>query len=128
MAKTPEEVRAMLFPNATYPVAKRLAALDDIPYTPTANAPAGTIIILARRVLVANTPLLVGYKGSLTATGIFAFPKAVGTAIPKDTDVYWDATAGVVTADSGGGTRPKAGVTVANGKIDDDAVRLVLGE
>ena len=128
-ARTPQETRALLFPKARYPVAKRLAALDDIPYVPKENAPAGAILVLGGRVWVANRNLLAGYRGSLTAVGVFSFPKATGagTAIPADTDVYWDATAEIVTAESGDGKRPRAGTTIAPAGDDNATVTVVLG-
>jgi predicted RecA/RadA family phage recombinase len=127
--RTLQETRAILFPKAKYPVAKRLAALDDIPYMPRENAPAGAILVLGGRVRIANGNLLAGYRGSLTAVGVFAFPKATGagTAIPADTDVYWDATAEVVTTDSGGGKLPRAGTTIGDAGDDDATVSVVLG-
>jgi len=129
MTRTREEIEAILFPDESYPVAKRVAAMDDIPYTPTVNAPEGSIIVMAGRVLVANGPLLVGYRGSLTAVGVFAFPKATGagTAFPKDTLLYWDTATGVVTPDSAGDTRPKVGTAPKAASDADDTVRLILG-
>ena len=127
--RTREEIRAYLFPRNDYAIAAKIADLDDIPYTPTENLPTGSIVVLANRVLVANRDLVVGYEGSLTATGVFWFPKltGAGTTIAHDTTLYWAAAAGTVTPDSNGGARPTVGVAVTGARDDDDRIRVILG-
>jgi predicted RecA/RadA family phage recombinase len=81
---------------------------DTIDYTPTADVPAGDVVVLNDLLGVALSPLQANRPGALMVWGLVDAPKAAGS-ISVGTIVYWDATNKVVTTSATGNKR--AGIT-----------------
>jgi len=82
---------------------------DVIDFTPDADTPAGSVVVLGDLVGVTKLDIRAGKLGAVAVEGIFDFPKAagVGSGIAAGTKLYWNATAGVATASANdGGTPP----------------------
>jgi len=75
-------------------MAKFIQSGDAIDYTPTADVPAGAVVVLEDLVGVTKLDIKAGELGALAVTGVFEFPKATGagSAIAAGTKVWWDAT------------------------------------
>lgn len=99
---------------------------DFIDYTPTADTPPGSVVVIGdlvgitKRLIAANTP------GSLATEGVFDFPKTAGagSAISGGTKIYWDATNKVATATVG--TNKYLGKTIRDAADADTTVRVRL--
>lgn len=66
-----------------------------------AQIDAGDIVVIGTKIGVAGCDIPVGAKGSLHVEGVFEFPEKSGeSAINMGAAVYYDATAGAITATS----------------------------
>lgn len=99
------------------------AAID---YTPTADTPAGTVVLLVDLLGVTRVDLKANQLGSIAVVGVFDFPKAggAGSAIPVGTLTYWDATNNVATKTATG--NKLIGKTVKTNVDADAFVRVRL--
>jgi len=99
---------------------------DMIDYTPTADTPAGAVVVVGDLVAVALRPIPANTLGSVAAEGIFDFPKTAGTgtAISGGTKVYWDTVNNVATATAG--TLKYIGKTTRDAADADTKVRVRL--
>ena len=62
---------------------------------------AGDIVVIGTKIGVAGCDIPAGAKGSLHVEGVFEFPEKSGeSAIAMGAAVYYDATAGAITATS----------------------------
>jgi predicted RecA/RadA family phage recombinase len=101
---------------------------DSIDYTPTADVPAGAVVVQGELVGVTKRPIPANTLGSLAVSGVFDFPKATtaGSAISAGANVYWNATAQVVTTTATG--NKLVGKTI-KAVVDADAtVRVRLSQ
>lgn len=99
---------------------------DAIDYTPSADVPVGSVVVLGDLVGVVIRPIPAGHLGALHLRGVFALPKATGSgkAIPPGKKVYWHVGDQVVqTAASGGKV---CGHTVADADENDTHARVRL--
>ena len=99
---------------------------ETIDYTPSADTPAGTVVVQGDLVGVTNLDLAANILGALTVYGVFDFAKAIsgGSALAAGTSVYWDNTAKVATATASGN---KLIGKVVRAAVDADAtVRVRL--
>jgi len=74
-----------------------------IDYTPTADMPAGTVVVLGDRVGVSIVDISANVLGALQVVGVFDFVKD-NTVIPLYGKVYWNATAKNATVTATGNT------------------------
>lgn len=65
---------------------------DALDYTPPADLPVGSVVVLGDTIGVNRTPLQAGQLGSLAVDGIFEFNKNSGNnqAIEQGKTVFWD--------------------------------------
>ena len=101
-----------------------------VAYAPSSPVAAGAVVVQGDLVGVAITPIAAGWIGSLAVAGVFVLPKATGTGtgLSVGTKVYWDATAGVVTASDGSGTNKYVGKVVAAATTGDATVQVRLSQ
>jgi predicted RecA/RadA family phage recombinase len=77
---------------------------EAIDYTPTADTPAGTVVVLGELVGVARLDIAANTLGALHTEGVYITAKAAGalTALTVGALLYWDDTANTVTATATG--------------------------
>ena len=101
---------------------------DDefVDYIPSQDVAAGSIVVQADLVGIAQRAIPANTLGALAVEGIFDFPKATGTSsgIAAGTKVYWDATNSVVTATAS--TNKYLGKTTRAAADGDATVRVRL--
>ena len=109
---------------------------DDrvIDYTPTTAVAAGQVVVQGSLVGVAKEPIPANTLGALAVRGVFDFLKAMtaGSGIAAGTQVYWDATDGVVSVNTNNGATPPVsypflGKTVQACADADPTARVRLG-
>lgn len=110
--------------------AKFIQEGSAIDYTPAADTPAGTVVVLTDLVGVTRVDLKTNQLGSLAVMGVFEFPKAlgVGSAIGLGVKAYWDAAASVATKLDGGGANKFIGKAVKATVDVDTTVRIRLSQ
>jgi len=101
-----------------------------VDYTPTADVAAGTVVVRADLVGVAQRAIPANTLGALQVEGVFSFPKATGagTTIAAGTMAYWDAAAKVATHDDALGANKLLGKTIASVSEADATVRVRLSQ
>ena len=101
---------------------------DAIDYTPTADVPAGAVVVLGELIGVTRTPIAANTLGSLAVTGVFDMTKATGagTAIAAGANCYWNATASQVTTVTTG--NKLLGKAIQAADVADEIVRVRLGQ
>ncbi len=73
-------------------------------YTPEGALSAGDVVVLVSNVGIVHRDIAAGALGALAVDGgIYEFAKVAGsgTAVPKDTLMYWDASGHAPTSTSG---------------------------
>ena len=98
---------------------------DNIDYTPSADVPAGAVIVQGDLVGVTKRPIAANTQGSLAVSGVFDFPKAA-VAIAVGVNVYWSATASQATATATG--NKIIGKTIRAAAAADATVRVRLSQ
>ena len=108
------------------PTAQFIHDGNAIDYTPGADTPAGSVVVLNDLIGVTKRSIKAGELGALHVVGVYAFPKATGsdTAIAKGAQTYWDAGNQRATTESSGNI-PLGKCTVAAGN-DDETVSVRL--
>lgn len=103
---------------------------DAIDYIPDTDVAAGSVVVQGELVGVAALDIRAGMFGSLTVSGVFAFPKPVsgGVTFSAGVKVYWDEAAGAATEDPNGGVNKYLGKTTAAAANSDAAVRVRLDQ
>jgi predicted RecA/RadA family phage recombinase len=100
----------MSYPNMAGFQAPFVTDEGIIPYTPSAFTPAGTIVVVGTHIGITKLDIAANALGEVHTKGVYAMPKATGAgsgaALPFGTDVYWDATDGIVTAAANNGATP----------------------
>jgi len=101
---------------------------NSIDYTPDAAVSAGDVVVQGTLVGVAKLDIAASALGALAVSGVFDFPKAVGSsaAITAGAKVYWNETEEVATETSEGNTY--IGKTVAAVDGDATTVRVRLDQ
>jgi predicted RecA/RadA family phage recombinase len=103
---------------------------DDcsVDFTPDADTPVGSVVVLGSLVGVSMALVLAGQLGALTIEGVFDFPKAVGggTALPNGSQLYWDATNQQATLNANSGANKPLGKSIKAATDDDETVRVLL--
>ncbi|MBI1373652.1 MAG: DUF2190 family protein [Phycisphaera sp.] len=102
---------------------------DTIDYTPASDVAAGDVVVQEDLIGVAARPIPANTLGALHVTGMFEFPKAVGsgTAIAAGLEVNWDAVNKEAYPRLGGSASDKLlGKSVAAAGDDDATVRVRL--
>jgi len=101
---------------------------ESIPYTPGGAVTAGDVVVQNGLVGVAKLDIAAGQLGSLSICGVFEWPKGAGagTDLAVGDLVYWDATAGFATVNSGGGANPLIGPVVEAAGDAATVVRALL--
>jgi predicted RecA/RadA family phage recombinase len=69
---------------------------EALDYIPTADTPAGTVVVLGELVGVTRVEIKANALGALHTEGVYIAPKASG-ALTAGAKVYWDDTAKVIT-------------------------------
>ena len=96
-----------------------------IDHTPSAAVAAGDVVVLNDLICVAERPIAIASKGSLSIEGTYIFPKATG-AIGAGAIVYWDATNSNITTTSTSNKRAgKAAEAAASG---DATVKVLINQ
>jgi len=86
---------------------------------------ANTILVIGSRIGIAGTEILPNETGSLHVTGVFKMDKKPSEAITAGAEVYFDSTAGTITATvSASGV--KAGFAVEAAAADDAGVAVKI--
>ncbi|MCL2646125.1 MAG: DUF2190 family protein [Phycisphaerales bacterium] len=101
---------------------------DNIDYTPDVDVPAKAVVVLGELIGIAKRPIPANTPGSLAATGVFDFAKAtaVGSAIGRGVNVYWNVTTQQATTTASG--NKLLGKTI-QAVVDTDAtVRVRLSQ
>lgn len=98
---------------------------DAIDYTPVADTPAGTVIVINGLVGVTKRDLKAGELGSIAVTGVFDFPKPTGTDTGSGAgiNIYWHDDDQNAQLASGGNF---LGVSVREATDDDTTFRVRL--
>jgi predicted RecA/RadA family phage recombinase len=102
---------------------------DAIDYTPSADVAAGDVVVQEDLIGVAKLDIPADTLGALHVTGVFDFPKAVGsgTAITAGLEVNWDAVNKEAYPRLGGSSSDKLlGKSVAAAGDNDATVRVRL--
>lgn len=120
---TPDQGASM----ATGP-AKFVQEGSSIDHTPGADVLAGAVVVQAEMVGIAPMPIKANQLGSLSVTGVYDFPKAlgVGSGMPAGTNAYWDAAAQNATKNAAAGANKLIGKTVKTTVDADASVRIRL--
>jgi predicted RecA/RadA family phage recombinase len=103
-------------------------AVDFVAAADVAN---GDVVVVGELVGIAQGAVAAGQAGSMSVTGVYDLPKAIGagTALAAGVKVNWDATAKVVTtAAGGGGVNKYVGKTLAAVGVNDAQVRVRLSQ
>ena len=99
------------------------AAVD---YTPTADTPAGTVVVQGELVGVTKHDIKADALGSIAVEGVFDFDKDPTISISAGAKVYWDATnEHVVTTATGNKLIGKA---IAAAGVNETIVRARLNQ
>ena len=101
------------------------AAIDHVP---TADLPAGSVVVLEDLVAVTKRTIRAGEFGVLHVEGVFEFPKPTGSgkAIPLGKTVYWHPGTCEVRTSGNGGAK-LLGKSVQETGDDDATIRIRLG-
>jgi len=101
---------------------------DSIDYTPTANVPAGAVVVQGELVGVTKVDIPANTLGALAVTGVFDFPKATGTgtAIAAGTNCHWNATTQQATTTATG--NKLIGKCIRAAGDTDETVRVLLSQ
>ncbi|MBI1372476.1 MAG: DUF2190 family protein [Phycisphaera sp.] len=102
---------------------------DAIDYTPSADVAAGDVVVQEDLIGVAKLDIPADTLGALHVTGVFDFPKAIGsgTAIAAGLEVNWDAVNKEAYPRLGGSASDKLlGKSVAAAGDNDATVRVRL--
>ena len=101
---------------------------DSIDYTPTADVPAGAVVVQGELVGVTKVDIPANTLGALAVTGVFDFPKATGTGttIAAGANCYWNATLQQATATATG--NKLIGKCVRPAADTDETVRVLLSQ
>jgi len=94
-----------------------------IDYTPAADMPAGTVVVLGDRVGVSIVDIPANVLGALQVVGVFDFVKD-NTVIPLYGKVYWNATVKNATVTATGNTL--LGIALGATVATDTIVRVRL--
>jgi predicted RecA/RadA family phage recombinase len=94
-----------------------------IDYIPTADMPAGTVVVLGDRVGISMVDIAANVLGALQVVGVFDFNKD-NTVIPLYGKVYWDVTAKKATLTASGNTL--LGIALHSTVATDNIVRVRL--
>jgi predicted RecA/RadA family phage recombinase len=98
------------YPNMAGFQAAYVNAEGVIPYTPTAFTQAGSVIVVGAHIGITKLDIPANMLGEVHTKGIYAMPKGTsggsGAALAWGTEVYWDATDGIVTAAANNGATP----------------------
>jgi predicted RecA/RadA family phage recombinase len=100
-----------------------------IDYIPTADAVAGTVMVLGELAGVLQRDCKAGELGALAVSDVFDFPKAVGagSGLGAGVPAFWDAAAKQATANAAGGANKPLGLTIRVAADGDETVRVLLG-
>ena len=101
---------------------------DSIDYTPTADTPAGAVVVQGELVGVTKLDIPANTLGALATTGVFDFAKATGTgtAIAAGANCYWNATTQQATTTATG--NKLIGKCVRATTDTDETVRVLLSQ
>ena len=78
-------------------IAQHTGEGNSVDYRPTADIPAGAVVVEGDLVGVTSRLIPAGTLGALALTGIYEVPKDSAVDITLGTLLYWDATAQRVT-------------------------------
>ena len=97
-----------------------------VDYTPTADTPAGSVIVQVDLVGITKHNIKANTLGAISVEGVFDIDKVSADAITAGSKIYWDATAGkAVTTASGNKQLGKAICDAGAGKT---TVRVRLSQ
>lgn len=102
---------------------------DSIDYIPSSEVNAGDVIVLGANMLgIAKLDIKAGELGALSVAGVYDMPKSTGsgTAIDRGVNLFWDATAQVITTDNNGGANIHVGRTILAASDSDATARVRL--
>jgi predicted RecA/RadA family phage recombinase len=97
---------------------------DSVDYTPTADTPAGQVIVQGDLVGVAKLDIKANRLGAICVTGVYDFAKLTSVAFTVGTSLYWDDAANVATTTATG--NKLLGKVVRAAATTDPTVRLRL--
>lgn len=96
---------------------------EVIDHTPSATLAAGDVVVIGKRIGIAETDIAANDAGSVAVEGVFSVAKASG-AIQQGALVYWDTTNDNATTTATGNTL--AGYAFAAAASADAAVAVKL--
>jgi len=101
---------------------------NAIDYTPTADTPAGAVIVQGELIGITRTPIAANTLGSLAVEGVFDISKATGTgtAIAAGSNCYWNAATSQATTTATG--NKLIGKSIQAADTDDTTVRVRLSQ
>jgi predicted RecA/RadA family phage recombinase len=81
---------------------------DHLPYTPTVDTPAGTVVTVGALTGVTEVDIYANRLGALALEGVFLFPKATtgGSGQAEGTVFYWDPVNQIATVSPNNGATP----------------------
>jgi len=104
----------------------RIKSGDIFDYTPSADVPAGSIVLQGELFGVATADIANGKPGSLDASGIYDVDKAAATTFTAGAIVYWNNTDKLAVATDGSGTHKRLGLATAAAGNGPVVVRTML--
>lgn len=111
------------------PAAQFIHDGDAIDYTPEADTPAGTVVVIDMLIGVTKHDLKAGERGAIAVTGVFDFPKPTGadTGSGAGINVYWhEGDQNAKKAATGGGKL--LGKSIREATDDDPSFRVRLSQ
>lgn len=101
---------------------------NTIDFIPTADVPAGEVVVQGELVGIATRPIPANTLGALTVVGVFDVPKASATEFAAGAKVYWDATNKLAVASDGGGANKLMGKAIKAAPSGQTTVRVRLSQ
>lgn len=103
---------------------------DTIEFTPATDVVAGDVVVQGDLVGVATLDIKAGMLGGLAVSGVFDFPKLVGTgnAIAAGAKVYWNVAGSAVMTTDSSGTHKYVGKALTAVDITATTVRVRLSQ
>lgn len=104
-------------------IANYVSSGDSVDYTPSADTPAGSVIVQGTTVGVTKVPILANALGTIHVVGVYDVDSASATTFSAGALVYWNAASGKATSTNTDVLMGRAAVAKVSG---DTKVRVRL--
>lgn len=111
---------------AQTPVTFRIPG-DALPYTPNADVPAGTVVLIGNKVTITKEKLFANVQGDVHVKGVFNFPKDASVFAAGD-PVFWNPTGNPVGGTAGSGAATSTPTAYFAGYVVPDGAALTGDE